>query len=117
MFSGITEIFPLRTVKAAWSKMKTTCLRNCFRDAGFVDSQPEAEAGAFDGHCGGHFVQRVIDSEMVAMTWAGTILFLPINRLTLRNRARTSVSLMKCGARAVQTNRARTTRKLLSLPL
>ncbi|KAH9372424.1 hypothetical protein HPB48_017535 [Haemaphysalis longicornis] len=35
-------------VKAAWSRVTATCVRNCFRKAGFVNTQPEAEADASD---------------------------------------------------------------------
>ncbi|KAH9361579.1 hypothetical protein HPB48_001456 [Haemaphysalis longicornis] len=92
-------------VKAAWSEVTATCVRNCFRKAGFVDTQPEAEPDASDGQSGGDLWQRVIDSDMGAMTSAGTISFVPMKMLTLRNRARTRASLMKCGARAMRRNR------------
>ncbi|KAH9359644.1 hypothetical protein HPB48_018263 [Haemaphysalis longicornis] len=36
--------------------------------ANFVDTQPEAEPDAFDGQPAGDLFQRVIDSDMVAMT-------------------------------------------------
>ncbi|KAH9375210.1 hypothetical protein HPB48_012888 [Haemaphysalis longicornis] len=84
-------------MKAAWSEVTATCVRNCFRKAGFVDTQPAVEPDASNGQSGGDLWQRVMDSDMVAMTSIGTILFVPMKMLTLRNRARTRVSLMKCG--------------------
>ncbi|KAH9371646.1 hypothetical protein HPB48_000500 [Haemaphysalis longicornis] len=41
-------------VKAAWAEVAASCVRNCFRKAGFVDTQPESEHDASD----------VIDSDM-----------------------------------------------------
>ncbi|KAH9365768.1 hypothetical protein HPB48_016846 [Haemaphysalis longicornis] len=55
-------------VKSAWSEVTATCVRNCFRKAGFVDTQPEAEPDASDGQSGGDLWQRVIDSDMAALT-------------------------------------------------
>ncbi|KAH9381745.1 hypothetical protein HPB48_010564 [Haemaphysalis longicornis] len=91
-------------VKAAWSEVTATCVRNCFRKASFVDTQPEAEPDASDGQSGGDLWQRVIDSDMVAMTSAGTISFVPMKMLSLRNRDQTRVSIIKCGG-IVNVNR------------
>ncbi|KAH9379433.1 hypothetical protein HPB48_007891 [Haemaphysalis longicornis] len=51
-------------VKAAWSEVTATCVRNCFRKAGFVDTQAQVEFDASDGQSGGDLWQRVIDSDM-----------------------------------------------------
>ncbi|KAH9366376.1 hypothetical protein HPB48_018137 [Haemaphysalis longicornis] len=75
-------------VNAAWSEVTTTCVPNCFRKAGFVDTQPEAQPDASDGQSGGDLWQRVIDSDMVA----GTISFVQMKMLPLRNHARTRES-------------------------
>ncbi|KAH9378808.1 hypothetical protein HPB48_001702 [Haemaphysalis longicornis] len=79
----------------AWSEVTATCTPNCFRKAGFVDIQPEAEPDASDGQSSGDLWQRVIDSDMVTMILVGTYFFAPMNMLTLRNRA----LLIKCGAK------------------
>ncbi|KAH9379301.1 hypothetical protein HPB48_004496 [Haemaphysalis longicornis] len=50
-------------VKAPWLKVKATCVRNCFRKACFVDTQPEAEPDASDGQTGGDLWQPVVDSN------------------------------------------------------
>ncbi|KAH9375475.1 hypothetical protein HPB48_011501 [Haemaphysalis longicornis] len=51
-------------VKAALSKVTATRVRNRFRKAGFVDTQPEAEPDVSGGQSGGDLWQRVIDSKM-----------------------------------------------------
>ncbi|KAH9372477.1 hypothetical protein HPB48_016364 [Haemaphysalis longicornis] len=85
-------------VKAAWLVVTATCTRNCFRKPGFVDTQPEAaKPDNSDWQPGGDLWQRDLDYDMVAMTSSGTILFVPMNMLTLRNHARARVLLIKCG--------------------
>ncbi|XP_077559248.1 uncharacterized protein LOC144174411 [Haemaphysalis longicornis] len=51
-------------VKAARSQVAATCVRNCFRKAGFVDAKPESEPDSSDGQSSGNLRQRVIDSDM-----------------------------------------------------
>ncbi|KAH9370735.1 hypothetical protein HPB48_016163 [Haemaphysalis longicornis] len=51
-------------VKAAWSEVAAISVRNCFRKAGFADTEREAEPDASDGQSGGNLWQRVIDCDM-----------------------------------------------------
>ncbi|KAH9374830.1 hypothetical protein HPB48_011131 [Haemaphysalis longicornis] len=68
----------VRIMKAAWSEVTATCVRNCFRKAAFVDTQPEAKPDACDGQPRGDLWQRVMDSYMVTMTSVGAISFVPV---------------------------------------
>ncbi|KAH9379869.1 hypothetical protein HPB48_006115 [Haemaphysalis longicornis] len=62
-------------VKAAWSEVTATCVRNCFRKSGFVDTQPEAEPDASDGKSVGDLWKPVIDSDMGGgdLRWDGFV--------------------------------------------
>ncbi|KAH9364342.1 hypothetical protein HPB48_006333 [Haemaphysalis longicornis] len=51
------------------------------------------------------------------MTSAERISFVPMKMLTLRNRAWTRASLVKCGERVMWMNQTRTKTKILSLNL
>ncbi|KAH9360110.1 hypothetical protein HPB48_003832 [Haemaphysalis longicornis] len=62
-------------VKAACWEVTATFVRNCFHKAGFVDTQPEAEPDASDGH-------ESSTPTWGAMTSARTISFVPMKMLT-----------------------------------
>ncbi|KAH9362083.1 hypothetical protein HPB48_002061 [Haemaphysalis longicornis] len=63
------SLYPaVEMVKAAWSEVTATYVRNCFRKAGFVNTQPQAEPDACDSQSGGDLWQRVIDTDMGAIS-------------------------------------------------
>ncbi|KAK8765187.1 hypothetical protein V5799_032204 [Amblyomma americanum] len=52
-------------MKAAWAEVAATCVRNCFRKAGFVDTVSNAKPDVSeDDQPGEDLWQRVVDSDM-----------------------------------------------------
>ncbi|KAH7986211.1 hypothetical protein HPB49_026078 [Dermacentor silvarum] len=90
-------------VKVAWAEVMATCVRNCFRKAGFVDAEPSKE-----DQSGGDFWQCVVDSKMGSHDIGWNILFLLTKMLPLRNHARTRASIVKCEPRATWRNQMTT---------
>ncbi|KAH9377574.1 hypothetical protein HPB48_013670 [Haemaphysalis longicornis] len=100
----------VEVVKAAWSEVTATCVRNCFRKAGFVDKQPEAEPDASDGQSGGDLRKRGIDCVMGShdLGW-DDLVCADKDADTAQPCTDEDIVNEVCGARAMRRNRTRTT--------
>ncbi|KAH7948919.1 hypothetical protein HPB49_003435 [Dermacentor silvarum] len=76
----------IEMVKVAWAEVMATCVRNCFRKAGFVDAEPDGEPDASkEDQSGGDFWQCVVDYNMGSHDIGWNILFLLTKTPPLRN--------------------------------
>lgn len=76
-------------------EVTAACVQNCFRKVGFVNVVHDVEPDASEeNQSGGDLWQRVVGSDVEAMTLAETILFLLMTTLTLWKRAWTRAPFM-----------------------